>query len=43
MLPTVGANVYDIVRHDILVLTTTGIDGLKQRLAKPGLAQEQAA
>ena len=43
LLPTVGANVYDIVRHDILVLTTAGIDGLKQRLAKPGPAQEQAA
>ncbi len=43
VLPTVGANVYDIIRHDILVVTTAGVDGLKQRLAKPGTAQEQAA
>ena len=32
VLPTVGANVYDIIRHDILVLTTAGIEGLKVRL-----------
>ena len=43
VLPTVGANVYDIVRHDFLVLTIAGVDGLKQRLAKPGVSQEQAA
>ena len=36
VLPTVGANVYDIIRHDVLVLTAAGIDGLKQRL---GLAE----
>ena len=35
VLPTVGANVYDIVRHDILVVTTAGLEGLKQRLT-PG-------
>ena len=33
VLPTVGANVYDIVRHDVLVLTTAGVEGLKERLA----------
>jgi len=33
ILPVVGANVYDIVRHDVLVLTKAGIDGLKERLA----------
>jgi large subunit ribosomal protein L4 len=33
ILPVVGANVYDIVRHDVLVITQAGIDGLKERLA----------
>ncbi len=33
ILPVIGANVYDIMQHDILVLTTAGIDGLKERLA----------
>ncbi len=33
VLPTVGANVYDILQHDQLVLTTAAIDGLKERLA----------
>ncbi len=33
VLPTVGANVYDIIRHDVLVLTSAGIEGLKERLA----------
>lgn len=33
VLPTVGANVYDIIRHDVLVLTTAGVQGLKERLA----------
>ncbi len=33
VLPTIGANVYDIVRHDVLVVTTAGIEGLKERLA----------
>ena len=28
-----GANVYDIVRHDMLVVTTAGLEGLKARLA----------
>jgi len=32
VLPTVGANVYDILRHDMLVITAAGIEGLKQRL-----------
>ena len=32
VLPTVGANVYDIIRHDVLVLTQAGIEGLKLRL-----------
>jgi large subunit ribosomal protein L4 len=33
VLPVVGANVYDIVQHDVLVITKAAIDGLKERLA----------
>jgi len=33
VLPVIGANVYDIIRHDVLVITTAGIEGLKERLA----------
>jgi large subunit ribosomal protein L4 len=33
VLPVIGANVYDIVRHDTLVLTRAGVEGLKERLA----------
>ena len=33
VLPTVGANVYDILRHDTLAITTAAIEGLKERLA----------
>jgi large subunit ribosomal protein L4 len=33
VLPTVGANVYDIIRHDMLVVTTAGIEALRERLA----------
>ena len=32
VLPTAGANVYDILNHDLLAVTTAGIEGLKQRL-----------
>lgn len=32
VLPTIGANVYDILRHDVLAITTAGIEGLKNRL-----------
>jgi large subunit ribosomal protein L4 len=32
VLPTVGANVYDILRHDVLAITTAAIEALKQRL-----------
>jgi large subunit ribosomal protein L4 len=32
VLPTVGANVYDILNHDVLAITTAGLEGLKQRL-----------
>src|SRR3954447_5715928 len=30
VLPTTGANVYDIVRHDLLVVTTAGLEGLRE-------------
>lgn len=33
VLPVVGANVYDIVQHDVLVVTKAAIEGLKERLA----------
>ena len=32
VLPTVGANVYDILRHDVLAITTAGVEGLTARL-----------
>ncbi len=34
VLPTVGANVYDILRHDVLAITSAGLEGLKARLLK---------
>jgi large subunit ribosomal protein L4 len=33
VLPTIGANVYDILQHDVLAITTAGVAGLKERLA----------
>ncbi|MDI2090689.1 50S ribosomal protein L4 [Commensalibacter oyaizuii] len=32
VLPTVGANVYDILNHEVLAITRAAIDGLKERL-----------
>src|ERR1700760_1650987 len=40
VLPTIGANVYDILRHDVLAITTAGVEGLKQRLN--GAAKQEA-
>ena len=34
VLPTIGANVYDILHHDVLAITTAGVEGLK---AAPGM------
>ncbi len=34
VLPTVGANVHDIIRHDLLVVTSAGLAGLQARLTK---------
>ena len=42
VLPTVGANVYDILAHDVLAITTAGIEGLKARLAGNGGASDAA-
>ncbi|MBK1659001.1 50S ribosomal protein L4 [Paracraurococcus ruber] len=33
VLPTVGANVYDILKYDVLALTRAGVEALKERLA----------
>ena len=33
VLPTIGANVCDILAHDVLAITTAGVEGLKERLA----------
>lgn len=33
VMPSIGANVYDILNHDVLVVTRAGLDGLKERLA----------
>ncbi len=32
VLPTIGANVYDILKHDMLILTTDAITALEERL-----------
>jgi large subunit ribosomal protein L4 len=32
VLPTMGANVYDILNHDVLAITVAGVEGLKARL-----------
>lgn len=33
LMPTVGANVYDIIKHDVLAVTRAGVEALKERLA----------
>ncbi len=33
VLPTIGANVYDILNHELLVITRAGVAGLAERLA----------
>ncbi len=35
VLPTIGANVYDILRHDMLVVTRAGVAQLQARLNGP--------
>jgi large subunit ribosomal protein L4 len=34
VLPSLGANVYDILNHDVLAITTAGVEALKARLTK---------
>ena len=43
VLPTVGANVYDILNHDVLAITTAGVEGLRQRLGPKPVAAAAAA
>ena len=33
MMPTVGANVYDILKYDVLAVTPKGVEALKERLS----------
>ncbi|QNT77325.1 50S ribosomal protein L4 [Entomobacter blattae] len=33
ILPTVGVNVYDILKHEMLVMTVSAVEGLKERLS----------
>ena len=41
VLPAIGANVYDILRHDVLAITTAGVEGLNERLVN-GTGKEGA-
>ena len=36
LIPAVGANVYDIMRHETLVLTRAAVEKLEARFALPG-------
>ncbi|MCP5383615.1 MAG: 50S ribosomal protein L4 [Altererythrobacter sp.] len=38
VLPAMGANVYDILKHDTLVLTKDAVEKLEARFALPGMA-----
>jgi large subunit ribosomal protein L4 len=42
VLPSVGANVYDILNHEVLAITRAGVEGLKQRLGADGLKESLA-
>ncbi len=45
VMPTAGANVYDILGHDVLAITTAGVAALQARLSPvaDGAAEELAA
>jgi large subunit ribosomal protein L4 len=43
VLPAVGANVYDILNHDHLVLTRAAVEALEGRLARAGAADTEGA
>ena len=36
MVPQIGANVYDIIKHDYLILTENGLEALGKRLTGKG-------
>ena len=42
ILPTIGANVYDILNHDVLAITAAGLEGLKARLTGAPVAAGDA-
>ncbi len=42
VLPTMGANVYDILRRDQLVITRAGVEALEARLGKGDLGKGEA-
>jgi large subunit ribosomal protein L4 len=42
VLPTVGANVYDILNHDVLAVTIAGVEAQKQRFNGAGPAATEA-
>ncbi len=43
VLPTLGANVYDILNHDLLAITSAGLEGLKSRLAQGAAVEGETA
>ena len=43
VLPTMGANVYDILNHEVLAITRAGLEGLTRRLGGDDAGREQAA
>jgi large subunit ribosomal protein L4 len=38
VLPCIGANVYDILQHDVLAVTRAGVEALTARLGVNGEA-----
>lgn len=43
VLPTIGANVYDILRHEVLAVTREGVVGLARRLGAVPAGEEARA
>jgi large subunit ribosomal protein L4 len=43
VLPTVGANVYDILRHELLIVTSAGLEGLTARLSPQSSGKSTSA
>ena len=41
VLPSMGANVYDILNHDVLAITRAGVEALQRRLEPKGAAVER--